>query len=118
MRYIKYLFLAVLAVILVTVALANRQMVELKLLPQGLTQLFGMQERIAMPLFAVILLGFAFGILVGFVWEWLREWKYRRAAEARQREANRLSRENARLRKERVNDGDDIVAFVDQQTVR
>jgi uncharacterized integral membrane protein len=117
-RYIKYLFLAVLAVILITLALANRDPVELQLLPQALTQLFGVQERATLPLFAVIFLGIGFGILIGFLWEWLREWKYRRAAETRRREANRLSRENAKLRAEAVNDGDDVIALIDQQTVR
>ena len=118
MKYIKYLFLAVLAVILITLAFANRDPVELQLLPQALTRYFGMQQRATLPLFIVIFLGIGFGILIGFLWEWLREWKYRRAAETRRREANRLKRENAKLRAERVNDGDDVIALIDQQTVR
>ncbi len=116
----KYLFLAVLAVILITLALANRDLVELQLLPQALTQLIGVQQRVILPLYLVIFMGIAFGIFVGFVWEWLREWKYRRAAENRRREANRLSRENAKLRAEQVRSAGDeeIIALIDQQTVR
>lgn len=118
MKYIKYLFLAVLAVILVTLAMANRGAVELQLLPRALTQLVGMQQRVTLPLFVVILASIAFGLVIGFVWEWLREWKYRRAAEQRRREANRLARENVKLRRERINSDDDVLALIDQQTVR
>lgn len=117
MRYIKYLFLAVLALILVTLALANRDLVELQLLPQALTQLFGTQERIVLPLYIVIFAGIAFGILIGFLWEWMREWKYRRAAESRRRETNRLSRENAKLRAEQVRGDDEILTLIDRQSV-
>ncbi len=118
MKYIKYLFLAVLAVILITVAMANRDPVELQLLPRALTQLAGFQERIVLPLFIVIFIGIAFGIFVGFLWEWLREWKYRRAAESRRREANALSRENAKLRAEQVKGDDEILSLIDRQSVR
>lgn len=118
MRYLKYLLLAVLIVVLVTLALANRGMVELKLLPQGLTALMGFQERIALPLFVVIFGGIALGLLIGFVWEWLREHRHRRDAERRRREIVLLERENARLRQERHEGEDEVMALLDEPPTR
>ncbi|MGR3540825.1 MAG: lipopolysaccharide assembly protein LapA domain-containing protein [Hasllibacter sp.] len=118
MRYVKFAFLAVIALALVTVALANRQIVELKLLPVALSNLLGVQERIAMPLYAVIFGGIVAGIVIGFVWEWLREYRIRRAAERRRREVNRLARENDRLRAEKHEGEDDVLALLDRPARR
>ena len=71
MRYIRYAFLAALAIVLVSIALANRGMVMLQLLPSGLADLAGMNRSIELPLFIVIFGGIVAGLLIGFVWEWL-----------------------------------------------
>ena len=114
MRYVKFAFLALVALTLVTVALANRAMIELKLLPAAVSELFGFQERIAMPLYVVIFGGIVAGIVIGFVWEWLREYRIRREAERRRREVNRLARENDRLRAEVHEGEDDVLALLDR----
>ena len=118
MKYIKYLLLAVLAVVLVTLALANRQIVELKLLPQGLTSLMGFQERITLPLFVVIFFGIVLGLLIGFVWEWLREYRYRRAAERRRQEVVLLERELTRTRQEKHEGEDEVIALLEEPPSR
>ena len=114
MSYLKVIFLAVLGIVLVTLCLANTAMVELKVLPRGLTSLFGFQERLYMPLFAVILFAIAVGILIGFVWEWLREWRIRRTAEQRSREVRALQSENRKLRVE-VGGEDDVIALIENR---
>ena len=114
MSYVKIIFLAVLGIVLVTLCLANTAMVELKVLPRGLTGLFGFQERVHLPLFAVILLSIALGILIGFVWEWLREWRIRRTAERREREVRALEQENRKLRVE-VGEEDDVIALIESR---
>ncbi len=96
MRYLRYVLLAVIAIVLITVALANRQVVTLRLLPDDLAALMGLNHSVALPLFAVIFGGIAVGILVGFVWEWLREHKYRATAASKSREVTRLEREAVR----------------------
>lgn len=80
MRFVRYLFLAVLAVCLITLALANAQMVTLTALPTGLEQAMGLSFAIELPLFLVIFVGILAGLLMGFVWEWLREHKHRAEA--------------------------------------
>ena len=114
MSYLKTVFLVLLGVVLVTLCLANTTMVELKLLPRALTGLFGYQERLYLPLFVVILGFLAIGILLGFVWEWMREWTIRRSAERRGREVRALERENRKLRVE-VGEEDDVIALIENR---
>ena len=114
MRYIRYAFLAALAIVLVSVALANRGMVTLQLLPSGLSDLAGMNRTIELPLFIVIFGGIVAGLLIGFVWEWLREHKHRAAASLRQAEVKRLERELRRTKAERDKDKDEVLALLDE----
>ena len=118
MRYVKYAFLALVAIVLVTLAVANRGMVELKLLPVGLTSLLGFQETVTLPLFVVILGGVVVGLLIGFVWEWLREYRIRRTAERRRRELVLMERENARLRREKHEGEDEVLALLEEPPSR
>ena len=114
MRYIRYAILAVLTVILVSVALANRESVLLELLPSGLADLVGQNWVIELPLFVVIFGGVAAGLLIGFVWEWIREHKHRREAAVKAREARQLEREVNRLKTERNKGKDEVLAILDE----
>lgn len=114
MRYIRYAFLAALAIVLVSVALANRDMVTLQLLPSGLADLIGMNRSIELPLFIVVFGGIVAGLLIGFVWEWLREHKHRAAAAQRQAEVKKLERELRRTKVERDKDKDEVLALLDE----
>lgn len=96
MRYLRYLLLLALALGLITVALANRSVVTLRLLPPDLEALAAQGLAVELPLFMVIFGSIVAGILIGFVWEWLREHKYRAAAVTRARDVERLEREAAR----------------------
>lgn len=100
MRVLKALFWLAVAVILVTVGLANRQMVELKALPEVLDARLGPVPDVELPLFLVILGGVALGLLIGFVWEWLREVPERAQARAQARELDNLRTELARRQAE------------------
>lgn len=100
MRYIRYGFLALLGLALLVLALANRAPVTLRLLPDDLAGFAGLDYSIELPLFLVILGGIAGGLLVGFVWEWLREHKHRAAAASAAAEAERLKSELGRVRAE------------------
>ena len=67
MRYVRYLCIAVFAIALIAVALANRSMVSLKLLPTEVSGWFALNPEIQVPLFIVILGSIIAGLLVGFV---------------------------------------------------
>lgn len=113
MIYIRYAFLAALAVVLVSVALANRDPVTLELLPQGLSELFGVNWAIELPLFIVVFGGIVAGLIIGFVWEWLREHKHRAEAARRGKQARQLEREVNRLKTEKAGQRDEVLALLD-----
>mgnify|MGYP002267021934 CR=1 FL=1 len=62
---------------------------------------------------AIVFAGIVVGLLIGFVWEYLREHKHRRALSKTGREVNKLEREVKRL-KGRSGDGkDDVLALIE-----
>jgi len=113
MRFLRLLFLILLAVVLISVALANREMVTLTLLPPVLADLSGYNPSIDLPLFIVILLGIVAGLLIGFVWEWLREHKHRAEARRKAREAHKLEREVRKLKGEKHQGKDEVLALIE-----
>lgn len=110
MSFLRYLFLGALAVILLVLALANRQMVTLRLLPEEL----GLQafDGLTMPLFVVIFAAMGLGLLIGFVWEWLREHKHR--VEARQQRSEKEKLEKQLSKAQASSESDDVLALLDQ----
>ena len=112
-RYLRFAFLAVLAVVLVTVAMANRAPVTLRLMTDEIAGLMGMQAAITLPLFLVIFGGIVAGILIGFVWEWFREHKQRAEAAGQRRARALLEREVARLQEKSGEVQDDVLALIE-----
>ena len=113
MRYIRYGFLAGLAIVLVTVALANRASVVLHLLPEDVAGFLGFSWSVSLPLFIVIFGAIIAGILIGFVWEWLREHRLRADANVAKRERDRLAREVEKLKGPSPDKGDDVLAPIE-----
>ncbi len=111
-RIIRYVLLFLAAVALLTVALANRGVVEVRLLPEGLAALTGLSFAVQIPLFLVLFGGIALGVLVGFVWEWAREHKHRSTATKSSREVARLERELAVMRDSSSTPKDDVLALL------
>lgn len=114
MRYIRYALISCAGIVIATVALANRAIVELRLLPRSLGELFGMTGAIRMPLFLVILGSVALGVLIGFLWEWIRAHNNRAEAARKAREAARLEKEVTQLRDVAgVAPKDDVLALLE-----
>lgn len=113
-RSLRYLFLAALGLVLLTVALANRAPVTLKALPEDLAAFTGFAWQIELPLFIVIFGGIIAGLLIGFVWEWFREMKHRSTASRKTREVARLERELAVMKDSQSVPKDDILAILDK----
>ena len=111
-RLIKYLFLFVVAVCLVTVSLGNRDPFTLQLLPEPIASLFGFNPTVTLPAFLMVLVIFATGLLFGFVWEWLREHKHRTTARVERRERERLEQEVHKVAPP-AKTGDDVLAILD-----
>lgn len=116
MRYIRYAFWAVVAICLITVGLANRGMVTLRAMPEFLADLLGISPVIEMPLFVAIFLGVGLGLLIGFLWEWLREHRFRSELSANKRQAKGLQREVDRLKAEKHEGKDEVLALLEQSS--
>jgi len=114
MRYVRYLCIAIFAVALIAVALANRAMVPLKILPAEVSGWFALNPQIELPLFVVILGSILAGLLIGFVWEWIREYGQRAEAAKQAREMRRLEREVTRLKSEKHQGKDEVLALLDE----
>ncbi len=114
MRYVKYLCIAAFALVLITIALGNREFVQLQLLPDTVAGLLGLNPKISLPLFVVVYGGILAGILVGFVWEWLREYGHRRHEVQLERETRRLEREIKKLKNEKHEGKDEVLALLDE----
>ncbi|WP_298849930.1 LapA family protein [uncultured Ruegeria sp.] len=114
MRYLRYAFLAALGIILISVSLANVQSVELKLMPDALAELLGFNLSTSLPLFLVVLGGVVAGLVIGFMWEWLREHKHRRDATTKTGEVRKLEREVKKLKKKQNEGKDEVLALLDE----
>ena len=117
MRYIRYAILVVIGLCLLVLAMANRDFVTLQLLPPEVSLLVGFGASVSLPLFIVILLGVIGGLLLGFVWEWLREHKHRAEAAAQRREKDRLAAEVTAMKRAKAKaaaKGDDVLALLEE----
>ena len=114
MRYIRYAVLGTLGLLLVSVCVANRSIVSLKLLPDAVAEFVGINPSISLPLFIVVLGGLGAGLAVGFVWEWLREHKHRRAASTQTREVKKIAREVKKLKQQKHEGKDEVLALLEE----
>lgn len=113
MRFIKFLFLGTVALVLIVVAIANRQPVRLQLLPEDLAAFVPFAGQITVPLFLVIFAGILAGLLIGFVWEYLREFKIRNNLSKTNKQVRHLEREVGKLREKTGEGKDEILALQD-----
>lgn len=116
MKTLRYGFWAIVGLCLIIVGLANRDVVTLRAMPEPLADLLRVSPDVNLPLFMVIFAGVGAGLLIGFLWEWVREHRMRVEARAKAREVNALRREVADLRAKTGNSqtGDDVLALLDQ----
>ena len=114
MRLIRVLFFVLLAVALFLVAMANRGIVTVRLFPGQFDQyLGGGTWSASMPLFLVILLSLLVGMVLGLIWEWLREAHLRQESSRRANDLARLEREVGGLRQTHAAPRDEVLAILD-----
>jgi len=110
MRTVKLVLLGLILIALVVLALANRELVTLHLLPEAMARV--MPISVQLPLFVVCLLSVVVGMVLGYLLEWLREHKHRRQATQKTREAAKLNVEVDRLRRQSGKAEDDVLALL------
>lgn len=113
MRYLKYLFLIVVAVAAILLAIANRGSITLFWLPEGVAVpgAEGLPTSVTLPVYLAIFLAVFLGVVIGLVLEMLRETDHRKAERRLKREAARLDQENRRLAAKAGEEDDDILGL-------
>lgn len=116
MKTIRYAFWAIVGLCLVLVGLANREIVTVRAMPQQIAEFFGISPDLSLPMFVVILVAVGVGLLIGFLWEWVREHRIRVEGRAKAREAVSLRREVDQLKSAAVGakDDDDVLALLEK----
>lgn len=95
LRFIKFLFLLPIAILLVLFGVANRQIVTLVLDPIS-AQTDAL--KISVPLFVFFFVTLALGAIVGSMTTWFAQGRHRRAERQFRRERDRLDDECRRLK--------------------
>lgn len=113
MRYIKYGFMAILGVALVAVAFGNRGSVTLRLVPDELASLVSFSWTVELPLFIVVFASIIFGLIIGFIWEWIREAALRSEANRHKTEVGALKQEVRKLKTEPAEPKDEVLALLE-----
>lgn len=114
MRTIKLLIMALIALALVIIAFANRDVVTLTLLPSELAVFYGDNRSYQLPLYVVVLGSVGVGLFLGFIWEWFREGKHRSAAVSERREKAVLASENKKLKAQKNAGKDEILVLLEE----
>lgn len=116
MKTIRYTFWAIVGLCLILIGLANRDIVTVRAMPEALGELLGLSPDIQLPLFVVIFIGVGAGLMIGFLWEWVREHRMRAEARGKAREVAGLRREVAQLRGAAAGakSDDDVLALLEK----
>ncbi|PJI85072.1 uncharacterized protein DUF1049 [Yoonia maricola] len=116
MKTIRYVFWAIIGLCLILIGLANRDIVTVRAMPQAMGDLLGISPDIQLPLFVVIFIGVGAGLMIGFLWEWVREHRIRADARGKAREVESLRREVDQLRGAAAGakSDDDVLALLEK----
>lgn len=90
MKFVRYALLALVLALCVTVAMANRDPVTLALWPDTMTAFLGFGYALTLPLFVMVGGAVGLGLVLGLVWEWLRERGQRAEGAKARRELDRV----------------------------
>ena len=114
-RYIRVIFLTCLSITLLTLAVANRELVDIRILPSELEGFLGGGMILSIPIFVLFLCGVIFGLFVGFVWEWIREMKHRSASSRKSKELAKVENELSQLKRESGRNEDEILLLLNNK---
>ena len=104
MRIVKLILLAVVALFIIMLVVANRETVTVQLLPAEFGFVSDWSRQ--MPLAAMG------GFALGWLWEWLRDQRTRTVARQRRRKIVTLEREVETLRRDTGAEEDEVLALL------
>ncbi len=113
MQAVRLVLMGMVGGLLIVISLANRTPVTLRLIPEEISGHFPKLVQVTVPVFLVFFGGIFAGLLIGFVWEWMREYKQRAEAARSKREIADLKNEVDGLKRAQAEDKDDILMLID-----
>jgi uncharacterized integral membrane protein len=116
MKTIRYSFWAIVGLCRILIGLANRDAVTVRAMPEAVGDLVGVTPDVQLPLFVVIFISVGAGLMIGFLWEWVREHRMRADARGKAREVESLRREVDQLRGAAAGakSDDDVLALLEK----
>lgn len=114
MYYFRMALLGVVTICLLIITLANRGIVDFALMPDQLAQLVGFNFNIQLPLFLVLFITFAAGLLFGMLMEWVREYRIRSEGALNARELRRYQKEVETKKPTPQNEKEEILAILEK----
>ena len=88
---------------------------DIRILPSELEGFLGGGMIFSIPIFVLFLCGVIFGLFVGFVWEWIREMKYRSASSRKSKELAKVENELSQLKRESGQNEDEILLLLNNK---
>ena len=82
-------------------------------MPDYFSSFLGIKIALNMPLFLVFFSGIFIGLVIGFVWEWLREYKFRVEANLNEKRLSRAETELSEMHA-KDNKGDDVLTLLEK----
>ena len=112
LRLFNYMLTGAVAIALIMFALANREIVTISLLPDEFS-FIGLNFSFHLPIFVVFFGGATFGIMIGFVMEWMREYKLRSESSRKTRKLKGMQTQLQQLKDEKYENQDDVLALIE-----
>ncbi len=113
LRAINYALYGIIAVALIFLALANREVIRINLLPKELIFL-GFDFHFNIPIFVIFFGGVFFGVMIGFLLEWMREYRLRFESSQKTLELNSMQRQIQQLKDEKYENQDDVLTLLEE----
>lgn len=120
MRVIKLFLLFVIAIVLAVMSFANNQTITLNLVPPYFDDFMGvngMVNGIELPLYVVIFGGVMAGLVLGYIFEWLREHKHRKEAGMGRQSKAELEAQLRKMKAEANAGRDELLVLVEETAV-
>lgn len=113
MRIVRFTIISFISVILLILALVNRQLVDFRFIPINLSNQLGISGYFLLPLFLLVFFGVLLGVFLGFLAEYLREYKYRKALSEKAKRVKLLENEIKKLKNINNNEADQILELLE-----
>ena len=114
MNYLKFLIWTLVGLILILFALSNNQTVEIHVLPDSFGGSSGLEANYSLPLFVILYAILTLGLILGILFEFLRERKHRVNLKQAHKDIKLLQSEMEKLKSSNLGSDSEILNLIDR----